>query len=205
MFTLAGIGTGVGSHRYFSHRSFKATRGFQLFLILCQQISGEVKLRSFFGGFSISAHVDWAITESAKSLNNIYHFRLLPFQFSVHYWVRTHRIHHKYTDTDRDTTNINRGFFYSYIGYLFLPRHPDCQREWDRIDMSDIENDKDLFFQFKWVVLDVIPSGFDFLSFKELQHPLVLIHHRNSNLRSRLWLEWIALDCDLDESVQIGD
>lgn len=42
VFLFSGIGTGVGSHRFFSHRSFKATRGFKIFLIFCQTVSGEV-------------------------------------------------------------------------------------------------------------------------------------------------------------------
>lgn len=110
VWSIGGIGTSLGSHRYFSHRSFKATRGLKIFLIFCQTVSGE---------------------------------------FSIHYWVRTHRLHHKFTDTDRDPTNVNRGFFFAYCGYYFLPRHPDCLKEWKRVDVSDLDSDKDIMFQYK--------------------------------------------------------
>ena len=35
-------------------------------------------------------------------------------------WCRLHRAHHKYSDTDKDPHNINRGFFYSHIGWLLI-------------------------------------------------------------------------------------
>lgn len=74
---------------------------------------------------------------------------LTDLQFSVHYWVKTHRIHHKFPDTNRDPSNIKRGIFFAYVGYYFMERHPECQKEWDRVDVGDIEFEKDLMFQYK--------------------------------------------------------
>lgn len=43
VFAFGGIGIGIGSHSFFAHHSFKATRGLKIFLIFCQTISGQVK------------------------------------------------------------------------------------------------------------------------------------------------------------------
>ncbi len=40
-------------------------------------------------------------------------------QFSVLDWARNHRIHHRYSDTDRDPHNINKGFWWAHVGWLF--------------------------------------------------------------------------------------
>lgn len=42
IFLIGGIGLGPAAHRYFSHRAFKATRAFKLFLIFCQTVAGQV-------------------------------------------------------------------------------------------------------------------------------------------------------------------
>lgn len=39
-------------------------------------------------------------------------------------WVRDHRQHHKFSDTDADPHNANRGFFFSHIGWLMSRKHP---------------------------------------------------------------------------------
>ncbi|XP_051160805.1 acyl-CoA Delta(11) desaturase-like [Leptopilina boulardi] len=56
-------------------------------------------------------------------------------------WVRDHRIHHKYTETDADPHNSNRGFFFSHVGWLMMHRHPEVIRRGKQIDMSDIYAD----------------------------------------------------------------
>ncbi|MGZ3723486.1 MAG: acyl-CoA desaturase [Bdellovibrionales bacterium] len=34
-------------------------------------------------------------------------------------WATIHRIHHRYSDTDLDPHNINQGFFYAHMGWIF--------------------------------------------------------------------------------------
>lgn len=63
------------------------------------------------------------------------------FSMSALDWVRDHRAHHKYTDTDKDPYNINRGFWYAHIGWLLW------QRERPNSDISDLEQDRVLVFQ----------------------------------------------------------
>jgi stearoyl-CoA desaturase (Delta-9 desaturase) len=72
-------------------------------------------------------------------------------------WVRDHRVHHKYTDTNSDPYNATRGFFFSHIGWLFLKKHPDVIEAGKKIDLSDVKNDKALQFQKKFV-----PKNFNY-------------------------------------------
>jgi fatty-acid desaturase len=44
MFIFGGFGMAGAAHRYFTHRSFKATYGMKLFLIFCNQLSGMVRI-----------------------------------------------------------------------------------------------------------------------------------------------------------------
>ena len=70
-------------------------------------------------------------------------------QKSVHTWVRVHRTHHKFSDTDKDPVNINRGFFHAAIGWFLIEQPPECAIELERIYMDDVKADSDLNFQLK--------------------------------------------------------
>uniref|UniRef100_A0A6E8W840 Fatty acid desaturase domain-containing protein n=1 Tax=Anopheles coluzzii TaxID=1518534 RepID=A0A6E8W840_ANOCL len=41
-------------------------------------------------------------------------------QNTIYDWVRDHRIHHKYSETNGDPHNANRGFLYAHVGWLML-------------------------------------------------------------------------------------
>lgn len=64
-------------------------------------------------------------------------------------WVRDHRVHHKFMDTDADPYNARRGFFFSHVGWLFLRKHPDVYEAGKKVDLSDVLNDKVLILQKK--------------------------------------------------------
>ncbi|XP_053611892.1 acyl-CoA Delta(11) desaturase-like [Plodia interpunctella] len=75
-------------------------------------------------------------------------FKLLLMMFfasagqnSIKQWVRDHRIHHKYSDTDADPHNANRGLFFSHIGWLMMKKNDKVLQAGKQIDMSDIDND----------------------------------------------------------------
>ncbi|RWS19196.1 stearoyl-CoA desaturase-like protein, partial [Leptotrombidium deliense] len=68
---------------------------------------------------------------------------------SIYDWVRDHRVHHKYTETDADPHNAKRGFFFSHIGWLMCKKHPLVLEKGKTIDMSDVANDKIVAFQRK--------------------------------------------------------
>ncbi|KAM3965560.1 acyl-CoA Delta(11) desaturase [Aphomia sociella] len=62
-------------------------------------------------------------------------------QNSLKQWVRDHRVHHKYSDTDADPHNANRGLFFSHIGWLMMKKNNEVLLRGKQIDMSDIDSD----------------------------------------------------------------
>ncbi|XP_071056017.1 stearoyl-CoA desaturase-like [Onthophagus taurus] len=38
--------------------------------------------------------------------------------YNLFEWVRDHRVHHKYSESDADPHISNRGFFFSHMGWL---------------------------------------------------------------------------------------
>ncbi|KAB0801676.1 hypothetical protein PPYR_03862 [Photinus pyralis] len=76
------------------------------------------------------------------------------------YWVRDHRVHHKFTDTDADPHNSTRGFFFSHIGWLFMKKHPDVLRKGKEIDMSDLWEDPVIRFHQKYFIPLTLTLGF---------------------------------------------
>lgn len=75
---------------------------------------------------------------------------VICFQNSLYNWVRDHRVHHKYSDTEADPHNANRGLFFSHIGWLMLKKNAEVVKRGKQMDMSDIENDPLLRFHEKW-------------------------------------------------------
>ncbi len=56
-------------------------------------------------------------------------------------WCRDHRVHHKFSETDADPHNSNRGFFFAHVGWLLTKKHPDVILKGKQIDCSDLMND----------------------------------------------------------------
>lgn len=59
------------------------------------------------------------------------------------------RVHHKFCDSDADPHNVQRGFFFSHMGWLLLKKHPDVKSKGASIDMSDLKQDQIVMFQRK--------------------------------------------------------
>jgi len=72
---------------------------------------------------------------------------LVSFQNSIIEWVRDHMAHHKWSDTDADPHNINRGFFFAHMGWLLSKKHPMVKEMGKKLDMSDLHSDPLLIFQ----------------------------------------------------------
>ncbi|CAG2113062.1 unnamed protein product, partial [Medioppia subpectinata] len=66
----------------------------------------------------------------------------LALQDNIYKWSRDHRTHHKYSDTDADPHNINRGFFFSHVGWLLSKKHPDVIKQGTLINMTDLDRDQ---------------------------------------------------------------
>ncbi|XP_076766435.1 acyl-CoA Delta-9 desaturase [Xylocopa sonorina] len=71
----------------------------------------------------------------------------VAFQNHIYEWVRDHRVHHKFTDTDADPHNAKRGFFFSHMGWLLIRKHPDVIKKGATVDMSDLDHDPIVNFQ----------------------------------------------------------
>lgn len=101
-------------------------------------------------GITAGAHRLWAHkTYKAKLPLRILLMILQTFAFQncIHEWVRDHRVHHKFTDTDADPHNAKRGLFFSHVGWLMVKKHPDVKEKGKSIDMSDIEADPVVMWQ----------------------------------------------------------
>ena len=74
-------------------------------------------------------------------------FDTLALQNDIYEWSRDHRVHHKYSDTDADPHNMNRGFFFSHMGWLCCKKHPLVVEKGKNIDLSDLDKDQVVTFQ----------------------------------------------------------
>lgn len=83
-------------------------------------------------------------------------------QNCMYVWVRDHRLHHKFTDTDADPHNATRGFFFSHVGWLLSKKHPLVKEKGKTIDMSDLEADPLVMFQKRWFIILFLLIGFAF-------------------------------------------
>lgn len=104
------------------------------------------------GGFGITAgaHRLWAhkAYKAKWQLRLILMiFNTISFQNSIYEWVRDHRVHHKFCDSNADPHNVQRGFFFSHMGWLLLKKHPDVKSKGASIDMSDLKQDEIVMFQ----------------------------------------------------------
>ncbi|KAL4084956.1 hypothetical protein QTP88_027817 [Uroleucon formosanum] len=77
-------------------------------------------------------------------------FNTIAFQNHVYEWARDHRLHHKYSETNADPHNANRGFFFSHVGWLLCRKHPEIMEKGRGIDMADLLADPIVSFQKKY-------------------------------------------------------
>lgn len=63
--------------------------------------------------------------------------------------MRDHRVHHKFSETDADPHNSNRGFFFAHVGWLMMQKHDDVICKGKQVDMSDVLADPVVRFQEK--------------------------------------------------------
>lgn len=112
-------------------------------VLLFAQLSGLL-------GITAGAHRLW----SHKSYETVWLVRVLlmcanstAHQGSIYHWVRDHRMHHRYTDSELDPHSIQYGFWYSHVGWLFFQKNQALRDAAQKIDMSDIQKDSIVMFQ----------------------------------------------------------
>jgi len=112
-------------------------------------------------------------------------FYTMAGQSSVYNWVKVHRVHHKFAETVKDPLNFRRGFFFAHVGWYCLSYHPACEKEMQRIDLSDIKADKDIMFQYKnYEIL--------FLLINVLMPVLVPYYFWGETLWIAFWVCWVT-------------
>ncbi|CAI6369270.1 unnamed protein product [Macrosiphum euphorbiae] len=118
-------------------------------------------------GITVGAHRLWAHRCYSARLPMrvlLAVFQTLAFQNHIYEWVRDHRVHHKFTDTDADPHNSSRGFFFSHMGWLMVRKHPDVSSKGGAVEMKDLEADPVVMWQKKYylwlvpLVTFLIPS-----------------------------------------------
>jgi stearoyl-CoA desaturase (delta-9 desaturase) len=66
------------------------------------------------------------------------------FQNSALKWSADHRIHHRHVDHEEDPYNINKGFFYAHIGWIFFK---EDERALEATFPKDLTTDKLVMWQ----------------------------------------------------------
>ncbi|XP_064458048.1 acyl-CoA Delta-9 desaturase-like [Ornithodoros turicata] len=126
---------------------FYAKWGSIVFILIALEVSGL--------GVTAGAHRLWC-HRAYKAKFPLRVFLMLcnniALQNSVYEWSRDHRVHHKFSETDADPTNIKRGLFFSHIGWLMSKKHPEVIRKGKTIDCSDLLQDPVLIFQRRYYV-----------------------------------------------------
>jgi len=77
-------------------------------------------------------------------------FNTIAFQNHIYEWSRDHRVHHKFSETDADPHNANRGFWFSHCGWLLQKKHPLVLEKGKTIDFSDLMRDPIVRLQRKY-------------------------------------------------------
>ena len=78
------------------------------------------------------------------------------FQNSVLKWASDHRQHHSKVDTENDPYNINEGFFFAHMGWIFLNKNSDIKERYAK----DLLADKWIVMQHKYYTLIAVVFGF---------------------------------------------
>lgn len=74
-------------------------------------------------------------------------FGCSSIQGSIIWWVQNHRLHHRYTDTERDPYNIKRGFWYAHHGWILFRRK---ESDLGYAEMSDLHANKIVTWQYNY-------------------------------------------------------
>ncbi|KOB74583.1 Fatty acid desaturase [Operophtera brumata] len=115
MFVIGGMGLTCGVHRLWTHKCYKAT------------LPLRIQIHAIY--FRDTREIPYHKTPN------------MLFQNSIYSWVRDHRLHHKYSDTDADPHNSSRGLLFSHIGWLMMKKSELVLQKGKLIDMSDMESD----------------------------------------------------------------
>lgn len=114
----------------------------------------------FITGLSITAGYHRLFSHRAYKANGVLKFFYLvfgaaAFQNSAIKWSADHRIHHNHVDDEFDPYNINRGFFYAHIGWIFYQETEENKNKFPK----DLAADKLVMWQHKHYMIIAIIAG----------------------------------------------
>ncbi|KOB66242.1 Acyl-CoA desaturase BmorQPVE3, partial [Operophtera brumata] len=121
----------------------------------------------------------------------------LAGQNSLFAWVRDHRLHHRFSDTDGDPHNSKRGFFFCHMGWLMTKKHPYVSELGRKIDISDLIADplvmwqKKYFYHLSFLLSFLIPVAVPVYFFGETWTNAVLFCYFARHLLT-LHLTWLV-------------
>ena len=69
-------------------------------------------------------------------------------------------MHHKFSDTDGDPHNTQRGYFFSHVGWLMRKKHPELKIKSKTLDFSDLLSDPVVRIQKEYEQLVFFLSSF---------------------------------------------
>lgn len=82
------------------------------------------------------------------------------FMESLILWPHYHRVHHKWSDTDRDVTNSLRGLLFAHVGWKMHEEHPEVSVGRSLICIEDLTKDPVVVFQHKYYYWLSVPMAF---------------------------------------------
>lgn len=116
-------------------------------------------------------------------------------QNDLYEWCRDHRVHHRFSETDADPHNANRGFFFSHMGWLMCKKHPQVLTKGKTVDVSDLLKDPVVVWQKKYylhlfLVFNIIVPVFIPWYFWQtsLTHSLIMSLNRYALVLHLTWL-----------------
>jgi len=74
-------------------------------------------------------------------------------------WVRNHRAHHRWLDTEKDPYDATKGLWWSHMGWAIQPYEPERVAE---VDVSDLTSDSLVMFQQDFYMPLALLTGFIF-------------------------------------------
>lgn len=124
------------------------------------EVWGAFLVTCFLTNLGITAGYHRLFAHRSYEANALVRFYYLfmgatAFQGSALKWATDHRRHHRFVDTEDDPYNINQGFLYAHVGWLFIEDNPKFAHQW----ATDLEKDPMIRFQHRYYVPIAIFCG----------------------------------------------
>lgn len=114
-------------------------------------------------GLGVTGGYHRCFSHRAYECHPIIQFFLLIFgaaalENSTLCWSADHRRHHRHVDHDEDPYNINKGFFWAHMGWIFFDNRDEYGDRFDNVE--DLKKNKLVMWQHKYYLTIAIAVGF---------------------------------------------